>query len=311
METFISLLGPLHPPLVHFAVVCPILAFFALLAQWFLKKPWLPYCVASLGVFTFLSAVAAAVTGHLFSLHLGMVPQWALIPPEEAAKGQLRDHALWGTASFLFSLLILAGAIRIFQEKPWPFRIQLILGFVAATLFGMTGREGGEMVYGSKNTPFSFKEAGNGGADLFGKTKDYRQNLVQMNSRMWNSRTHGHRWVNTYVSKEGVEAYKNGNPMPEGSLVVKESFQDSGGKASDIPGPLYVMFKGKASDSPDTHGWQYAFRWEKPVEGNPEELQSPVTWLPGDDHLVSCVKCHNHFKASDYLGGVPEGFEKK
>ena len=129
-----------------------------------------------------------------------------------------------------------------------------------------------------------------------------------MNSREWNSRTHGHRWVNTYVSKEAVKAYQNSDPMPGGAWVVKESFEDAGGKPSAVPGPLYVMRKGKASDSPSTGGWQFALQWDKPVAGNPEGIQGPVRWLPGDPHLSTCLKCHSHFRAADFLGGVPEGF---
>ena len=133
--------------------------------------------------------------------------------------------------------------------------------------------------------------------------------MVKMNSRSWNSRTHGHRWVNTYVSKEAVAAYQKSDTIPEGGLVIKESFEDSQGKPSQTPGPLYVMHKGPLSESPRTGGWQYALLWGNPVPGNPENIQGPVTWLPGERHLNSCVKCHGHFKEVDYLGGVPAGYE--
>jgi hypothetical protein len=69
------------------------------------------------------------------------------------------------------------------------------------------------------------------------------------------------------------------------------------------------MAKGRISDSPGTGGWRYALTWEKPAPGNPEKVQGPVTWLNGDAHLSSCMKCHGHFKGQDYLGGVPEGDE--
>ncbi len=310
MDTLIHFVGPLHPPLVHFPVVCPILAFLALTARIIWKKEWLAYSAAALWVITFFSAFAALISGHLFALHLGMVPNFSLFPPESAMKGQLREHALLGTASLLFSFLALAAARKIFQGRPWPLGLQLVLGFFLAVGFGLTGHEGGEMVYGLEenlSVPAASLSSASSSEDLLVKVKNYRQTLVKMNSKLWRSKTHGNRWVNTYVSKEAVEAYKNSNPMPVGSLVVKESFEDKNGKPSEVEGPLYVMEKGQGSI--ETGGWRYALSWKKPVAGNPEGIHMPVQWLPGDDHLNSCVKCHNHFKTVDYVGGVPSGFD--
>ncbi|HJT25636.1 MAG TPA: cytochrome P460 family protein [bacterium] len=316
METLAHCFGPLHPPMTHFPIVCSILAVLAFAVGTWKKTDWLLKSASALWILTFLSAVASVVLGHLFSFHLGMITNWSLLPPPEAVKGHLRFHAILGTSATLLSILTFVAAMESFKGKAWPSSWMLALGIVVATLFGVAGHEGGEMVYGGEdeNLPASASPvtaAAPTTGDLFSLVQDYRQNLVKVNDRMWNSRTHGHRWVNTYVSKEAVTAYKNSDEMPEGALVVKESFQDEGGKPSQTPGPLYVMRKGKLSDSPQTKGWQYAMRWDKPVPGNPEGLQMPVTWLSGDEHLNSCMKCHSHFKSSDYLGGVPaDGMNK-
>ena len=311
METVLHLLGPLHPLLVHFPVACPILAFLALLGSRFLNKKWLLDSAALLWILTFLSALGALLTGHLFSLHLGLVSQFSLLPPESAAKGHLRDHALLGLFSIGASLLALAAAVRILQKRPWPFPGQMSVGLLTAVLFAWTGHEGGEMVYGPGDISPAPVSAASQGGGPFKRAEDYRKNLVQMNARAWNSRTHGHRWVNVFVSPQAVEAYKNQSSLPTGSLVVKESFENDHGKPATLQGPLYVMEKGEAAQSPGTGGWRYALKWENPAPGNPEHIQGPVTWLPGDPGLASCVRCHNHFKANDYMGGVPEGFGKK
>jgi hypothetical protein len=300
----------------HFPIVCSILAALAFgVGQW-KKIEWLTKSSFALWALTFLSAVASLLLGHLFAHHLGMTLNWSILPPPEAMKGQLRFHAILGSLATLLSIVTLVGALRLVQGKTWPLATQLALGIVVAALFGVAGHEGGEMVYGGEDenpsAASSPATAAVSAGDLFSQIRDYRQNMVKMNDRLWNSRTHGHRWVNTYVSKEAVSAYKNSDEMPEGAWVVKESFQDGGGKPSQTPGPLYVMHKGKLADSPQTGGWQYALRWDKPVPGNPEGLQMPVTWLPGDGHLNSCVRCHGHFKSADYLGGVPaEGMNSK
>jgi len=311
METLAQWFGPLHPPITHFPIVCSILAVLAFGAGTWKRADWLLKSAAALWVLTFLTAVASALLGHLFAHHLGMTTDWSLLPPPQAMKGALRFHALLGSAATLLAVGTLFGALRLFKRKPWPFTLQLGLGLAVAVLFGVTGHEGGEMVYGSDeespaaSSPSSIISFGPSDGDLFSLVQDYRQTMVKMNDHPWNSRTHGHRWVNTYVSKDAADAYKNSGDLPEGAWVVKESFENDNGKASRTPGPLYVMHKGKLADSPQTGGWQYAMRWDNPVAGNPEKIQMPVTWLPGDEHLNSCVQCHNHFKSADYLGGVP------
>jgi hypothetical protein len=173
--------------------------------------------------------------------------------------------------------------------------------------FSLTGFEGGEMVYGFYSQP-KVPETSIASGDLIDQCKDYRKTLTKMNSKSWNSRTHGHRWVNTYVSKDAVRAYENEDSLPIGSWIVKESFEDEDNQPSTTPGPLYVMRKGPVADAPRTGGWQFALSWEKPVANNPEKVRMPIKWLPGDAHLNSCAKCHSRFKDRDYLGGIPEGF---
>jgi uncharacterized membrane protein len=333
--SLLSLLAPLHPPLTHFPIVCSILAVLCLAAAWKTSKAWFREAAAWLWVLTFLSGLASGLTGYLFSSHLGFTEGFSPIPPGEVLGGLLRDHVLWAMGGLSTSLICLGAAWGTLRGKPWPFPTQLGFGLVAAVLFGLAGSHGGEMVYGGpKGRPATSPpgeeqslgrpipgELGGGGQkvgsvpmessqDLLEAAKDYRTGLVKLNARSWVSRTHGKRWVNTYVSKEAVEAYEAGEALPEGSLVVKESFQDQGGKPSRTEGPLYVMRKGKVSRSPATGGWEYALGWEKPVPGNPEGLTSPTRALPGDPGLASCIKCHNRFKSTDYQGGIPEDGEK-
>jgi uncharacterized membrane protein len=308
MEELIHLLGPLHPPVVHFPVVCPILAVLALLAGSSNKKSsFFKEAAAWLWILTFLSGFAGVMTGHLFALHLGMESQFSILPAAGLLQGQLREHVLFGSAAFLLSFLGLGAALGTLRQKPWPQPLQWALGIGLAVLFGMTGHEGGEMVFNPPEKTVSAAAPSSG--DFLAQASFYRQTLVKMNSKSWNSRTHGHRWVNTYVSKEAVAAYKNSNPLPQGAWVVKESFEDQKGDPSTIKGPLYVMRKGFESESPESGGWQYGLQWDHPVPGNPEDITFPVRWLPGNPRLSSCVKCHNHFKSSDYMGGIPEGFE--
>ncbi len=305
LESLTHLLGPLHPPFTHFPIVCSILAVLALFAAKRTPQNKFLEAAAWLWIITFLSALAGTLSGHCFAMHLGLEDHFSLLPSGTLLGGLLREHVLWAALSTVLSILALAASVRTLKGQPWPWGFQLALGLACAIGFGLTGHHGGEMVYGNVGS----KEKSPAAAGILGSTQDYREKLVRMNSKTWNSRTHGHRFVNTYVSREAVEAYRNSGDLPEGSLVVKESREAKNGKPSQTPGPLYVMRKGKVGDSPGTGGWQYALVWEKPVPDNPEGIQGPVQWLPGDPHLNSCMKCHNHFKAADFMGGIPDGFQ--
>lgn len=321
METLAHWFGPLHPPVTHFPVACSLLALVAWSLGTLYKTDWLLRSAGALGLISLAGALAGALTGHLFAHHLGMLSDWVLLPPETAMKGRLREHvelALVGTL-FAGGGAWAAWGLLTGQKKNPTFTGIALAG--AALFLGLAGHEGGEMVYESdeavgvvepaSSTPAITQAAPAAAADdLWERVRDYRSNLVKMNATPWNSRTHGHRWVNTYVSKEAVKAYQASDPLPEGALVVKESFEDEDNKPSSVPGPLYVMEKGKVAGSSRSGGWRYALKWDKPVEGNAEKITMPTAWLPGDAHLASCLKCHSRYKAVDFVGGIPAGHEK-
>jgi len=301
-----DLLENIHPAMIHFSIGASVLALAALLCGAAVRQDWLKKTAAWLWIMSFVFAVPAVVSGYLFASHLGLMDHFELIPPAGSMKGVLRDHVLWSLAASALSLTVLTGALRMFKGKPWPMLVQVFLGTALAVLFCLAGHEGGEMVFAGAPAPAPIAKP----TDLFEKAKDYQTNLVLMNSKRWLSKAHGYRWVNVYVSKEAVESFKNGDTLPEGTIIVKDSFQNEGGKVSSVPGPLWMKVKGPLSDSPETGGWLFGLRWEHPVPGNPEKISMPVTWLPGDSNLSYCLRCHNHFKSSDYSAGIPEGYEK-
>ena len=316
METLSHWFGPLHPPFTHFPIACSFLALVAFGWGWWRSQDWLLKASGALWLFSLVSALAAFLTGHLFAHHLGMLTDWTFLPPSNAMKGKLLEHvgfALTGT------LLCAAGSgfawtlVKGGRPHLWGAGF-LLLG--ATVFLLLAGHEGGEMVY-EDTGPVEAAQEETGATptlatsgSVWERVRDYRDKLTLMDSSTWNSRTHGHRWVNTYVSPEAAKAYQDSDILPEGTLVVKESFEDEDGQPSRIPGPLYVMEKGKKADSPRTGGWRYGLKWDNPVEGNPENIKMPVTWVSGDRHLNSCVKCHNRFKDTDYLAGIPSGHER-
>jgi uncharacterized membrane protein len=148
MENLIHWLGPLHPVFIHFPIVCSILALFALLGRSLWPKHEWDQAAAFLWLLTFFFGLLSFFSGHALALQFGILSQWTWVPPESALHGQLQEHVLWGSFALLFALAVLAAAWKIFREESWPHWLNLSLALVLAVAFGVTGHEGGEMVYG-------------------------------------------------------------------------------------------------------------------------------------------------------------------
>ena len=113
------------------------------------------------------------------------------------------------------------------------------------------------------------------------------------------SRAHGDRWVEVYVHPAAAaDAYLAGREMPVGSVVVKTSWQDAGGKPSQIPGPIFVMRKEPPGTNPALEDWWYAIHWERPADGS-----APIYWRGSSPKADYCwKKCHENYDRA--LGGL-------
>ena len=81
MERLIDLLGPLHPPLTHFPIVCSILAVMALGWGMKAKEDWLHKAAGALWIVAIVSAVPSVLFGHFFAHSLGLYTSWSPLPP--------------------------------------------------------------------------------------------------------------------------------------------------------------------------------------------------------------------------------------
>lgn len=102
----------------------------------------------------------------------------------------------------------------------------------------------------------SYQKSGRAEADGF---RSWHVN----NTTVFNSATHGNRFVNHYVNDIGKAAYstyaEEGQEMPVGSITAKESFTISKKDGSVRKGPLFLMEKMAADAGFDaTAGWKYA-----------------------------------------------------
>jgi hypothetical protein len=116
---------------------------------------------------------------------------------------------------------------------------------------------------------------------------DYKS-YTPMSASLFKSESHQKRLVMIYANGVGLEAYKaKAGPMPEGTVIVKENFEDAGGKPGKLL-ELSVMQKLAKGASPATGDWYFATLNSagKLDKENPKE----------------CAECHS-FSPTDYIYG--------
>jgi hypothetical protein len=117
------------------------------------------------------------------------------------------------------------------------------------------------------------------------------------------SRVHGNRWVHVWVSEPGADAYLDGSSdIPVGTTVVKESWENDGGKPSQVAGPIYVMRKEAPGWWPEHEDWYYAIHWAEPTPEQRKTLGGPIYWRGHSPRAAYCWECHDNYYRS--LGGL-------
>ncbi len=101
------------------------------------------------------------------------------------------------------------------------------------------------------------------------------------------SLAHGGRWIRAWVSPEAAEAYRAGDTLPRGALVVLSSQEDRWGRPGPEVGPLYALEIQAA-------GPALTFYWPRvPIERRREVAGAArVYWRGGDAQLEACRTCH-------------------
>ena len=131
------------------------------------------------------------------------------------------------------------------------------------------------------------------------------QSYTKLNTEPVQSEDHGGRFVDTYVNAKGVEAYKNPDAeIPVGTVVVKVSWENEGGKPTDKQGPIFVMEKKAPGYDDENENWYYAIHWAEPVEPMRKKY-GQIYWRSPSPKVKYCFDCHNGYDRQ--LGMIPEG----
>ena len=101
------------------------------------------------------------------------------------------------------------------------------------------------------------------------------------------SPAHGGRWIRTWASPDAAAAYRAGQTLPQGTLVVLSSPEDRWGRPGPDAGPLYVL-EMKATGPSLTFYWpRVPMAYRRGFGG-----ESRVYWRGNDPHLDACRTCH-------------------
>ena len=126
-------------------------------------------------------------------------------------------------------------------------------------------------------------------------------------ARPYQSDTHGNRYVNNFVNKNGAFRYsrfEDGGAMPAGTVIAKDSFtaRPDGGLAV---GPLFVMEKQPGGFNSDSGNWRYTMVM-------PNGSVMGMTKGQGDANVKFCNTCHKAMaEDQDYMFFLPDEYRAK
>jgi uncharacterized membrane protein len=290
-----------HALLAHLPVACGLLLPLALMAS---QRPgrgirhW--WTVSRyLGWMGLLGLLAALVTGFLESRTLGDLPRllrglptaWRSTGPEAL----LSRHAVLGLSCLPLAILALWAMHRPRKDHESLGLLTLLIGLLWAGCLLATGRVGYRLAHEAKVRPMAAVPAPvampipipeETRRTMPERFLDYGA-LVPLHSEPVKSPAHGGRWIRVWVSPNAIEAYRSGQPLPTGALVVMSSQEDRWGRPGTELGPLYALEQ--KADGP-----ALSFYWSRiPMDQRKGfDGDSRAYWFGPDPHLNACRSCH-------------------
>jgi uncharacterized membrane protein len=292
-----------HPVFVHVPVAVAILLPFALIAAQRVGRgirPWWVTCryLAWGGT---IFATAAILSGFLLAKKLNLLAPGQFLAPKGTGDAALfRLHQALGASSFVLAILTLKSVFRNRGDHQGLGFLPLVLGLAWAAASLGAGWFGGQLGQAAPApvaaAPAPVKaeveasaipsRAPDPEASAPLRALDY-QSLVPMHAEPVRNPLHGNRWIRVWVSPGAEEAYRSGQPLPEGSFLVMNSLEDRWGRPGVDAGPLYAMeIKGGKP--------RFTFYWPRVPAGKRGETAGAerAYWRGDDPNLASCMTCH-------------------
>ena len=295
-----------HALLAHLPVATGLLLPWALLAAQRPGRgirPWWTVC-RYLGWLGLSGLLTALLSGLLSLPGLGLAPVYRIPLRLLGAAGPeslLLRHALLGSASLLLGGAALWAMTRPRKEHQSLGLLAMALGLLWSILLVLTGESGHSLAHIRTRTRapltppapvavappvrvLSVPQDLESQAPL--RALDYAA-LQPVHPDPVKSLAHGGRWIRAWVSPEAAEAYRAGDTLPRGTLVVLSSQEDRWGRPGPDVGPLYALEIKAAGPS-------LTFYWPRvPAERRREVAGAErVYWRGTDAQLEGCRTCH-------------------
>lgn len=128
------------------------------------------------------------------------------------------------------------------------------------------------------------------------------QSWRRYNTAPYLSSTHGNRYINNFANAAsiGYDALQKGTVMPEGSVVVKDSFEVTE-NGEVLPGRLFVMEKRAAGSLINTADWRYIM-----IGADGSVIADTIADTAAKAEF--CHVCHKVRSSRDFLFYVPPDF---
>ncbi len=261
------------------------------------NRPW--WTVARyLGWAGILGTLCSFVSGYASGRLLALVPlhrtlpQWATGAGTEAL---FFRHAVLGCAALLLGLGAVWAMNRPRKDHQSLGLLALGLGLAWSAVLLVTGEGGYRLAHQHVRAvnpvmapapPAVAKTEPDPEARLPVRALDFAS-LEVIHPDPVKSPAHGGRWVRAWSSPEAAAAYRSGQALPQGALVVLSTVEDRWGRPGPEGGPLYALeMKAK--------GPSLTFYWSRvPMKLRPEfGGDSRAYWRGEDPHLEACRSCH-------------------
>lgn len=258
-------------------------------------RPWWVTCryLAWGGV---LFSLGAVLSGGLQARHLNLlIPGQLLAPKGSGALALFRLHEVLGASSLVLGLLTLKAVFRRREEHQGLGFLPLVLGLFwsAASLgAGWYGVQVGRPPVPVAAAPVAAPvpppppSGVEPEANAPLRALDYLS-LVPMHTEPVRNPLHGNRWIRVWVTPGAEAAYRAGQRLPEGALLVMSSLEDRWGRPGVEVGPLYALEMKNAKA-------QFTFYWPRVPEAKRGETGGAerAYWRGEDPNLASCLNCH-------------------
>ncbi len=241
---------------------------------------------------SFLSGLASARV-------LGLIPAHRLLPQVAfgtGAEALLFRHALLGAASVLAAAVALWSINRSRKDHESLGPLALLLGLAWCAVLLLAGDSGYRVAHGRPQSlaPMvaatvaapPIRTAIDPEASVPVRALDFAS-LEAIHPDPVKSPAHDGRWIRVWASPDAAAAYRAGQALPQGALLVLSSVEDRWGRPGPDGGPLCAL-EMKAT------GPSFTFYWPRVPMARRSEFggESRAYWRDGDTHLEACRACH-------------------